>query len=141
LARRVRDDRMRACVEPSIARHVPRINVGPPEVAAAGLDVERQSVELHLAFGHIGDGNLHVNTLKAEAMPREEFLERAHRADDDLFALVQAHQGSVSAEHGIGLLKKNTLHYTRTEREMELLRALKKAFDPHGLLNPGKIFD
>jgi glycolate oxidase subunit GlcD len=92
-------------------------------------------------FGHIGDGNLHVNTLKPDAMDRDEFLKRAHEADEDLFELVKKHQGSVSAEHGIGLLKKDALKYSRTPEEMSLFRAIKRALDPNNLLNPGKVFD
>ncbi len=92
-------------------------------------------------FGHIGDGNLHVNALKPESMSRDEFLDRAHAADKDLFALVQHHHGSISAEHGVGLLKKDSLEFSRAPLEMELMRSLKKVFDPNGLLNPGKILD
>lgn len=92
-------------------------------------------------FGHIGDGNLHVNALKPDEMSREEFLKHAKDADKDLFALVQKHHGSVSAEHGIGLLKKEALHYSRTPAELAVLKQLKQVFDPAGLLNPGKIFD
>jgi glycolate oxidase subunit GlcD len=92
-------------------------------------------------FGHIGDGNLHVNTLMSEGMEREEFLKRAKAADHDLFELVRRHQGSVSAEHGIGLLKKEALRYSRTPAELALFRSLKLALDPQNLLNPGKVFD
>jgi FAD/FMN-containing dehydrogenase len=92
-------------------------------------------------FGHIGDGNLHVNTMKPESMDREVFLKRCHEADAHLFSLVKKYQGSVSAEHGIGLLKKDALAYSRTPKEIELFHAMKKVFDPQGLLNPGKIFD
>jgi FAD/FMN-containing dehydrogenase len=97
-------------------------------------------IELHL-FGHIGDGNLHVNALKPDSMSREDFLARAKKADADLFALTTRHQGSVSAEHGIGLLKKEALAYSRTPAELAIFRGLKNALDPAGLLNPGKIFD
>jgi FAD/FMN-containing dehydrogenase len=90
-------------------------------------------------FGHIGDGNLHVNALKPDEMSREEFLKHAKDADRELFALVQKHHGSVSAEHGIGLLKKEALRFSRTPAELEIFRQLKKVFDPQGLLNPGKI--
>lgn len=96
--------------------------------------------EIYL-FGHIGDGNLHVNTMMPKGMDREKFLHSCHEADRDLFSLVQKYHGSISAEHGIGLLKKEWLKYSRTEPEMVLLRSLKKAFDPQNLLNPGKIFD
>jgi FAD/FMN-containing dehydrogenase len=92
-------------------------------------------------FGHIGDGNLHVNTMKPEAMEKELFLKKCHAADEHLFTLVQKYHGSVSAEHGIGLLKKDALRFSRTPAEMVIFRALKKSLDPAGLLNPGKIFD
>jgi len=92
-------------------------------------------------FGHIGDGNLHVNVMKPDAMPKEEFLARAHESDAGMFELVRKHQGSISAEHGIGLLKKDFLSYTRSPAELAALRALKIALDPQGILNPGKIFD
>lgn len=92
-------------------------------------------------FGHIGDGNLHVNVMKPDAMPKEEFLAHAHASDEAMFELVRSHHGSVSAEHGIGLLKKDALRYSRSPAEMALLRAVKATLDPSGILNPGKIFD
>ena len=92
-------------------------------------------------FGHIGDGNLHVNVMKPDALPIEEFRARTQAADRDLFALVQKHHGSISAEHGIGLLKKPYLSYSRAPAELALLRTVKRALDPKGILNPGKIFD
>lgn len=92
-------------------------------------------------FGHIGDGNLHINVMKPEAMPIPEFRAATKAVDRDLFALVRKHRGSVSAEHGIGLLKKEFLSFTRSAREIELFRATKKVFDPRGILNPGKIWD
>jgi FAD/FMN-containing dehydrogenase len=92
-------------------------------------------------FGHIGDGNLHVNVMKPDALDKDAFFATTHDLDRHLFELVRAHDGSVSAEHGIGLLKKGWLEYTRSATEIELMRALKKVFDPNGILNPGKIFD
>ncbi|MEZ4301777.1 MAG: FAD-binding oxidoreductase [Polyangiaceae bacterium] len=92
-------------------------------------------------FGHIGDGNLHVNVMKPDDMDRETFLARTHEADHDIFTLVKKHHGSISAEHGIGLLKKEYLPYSRTPEELALLCGLKRLFDPKGLLNPGKILD
>ena len=90
-------------------------------------------------FGHIGDGNLHVNILKPDALDQAAFLARTHAVDLDLMALVRAHGGSVSAEHGIGLLKKELLGFTRGAAELELMRKLKGVFDPAGILNPGKV--
>ena len=91
-------------------------------------------------FGHIGDGNLHVNLLKPEAMSVQDVVAHTAGADQALFALVQRHGGSISAEHGIGLLKKPYLKYTRSEPEIAVLRAVKAALDPRNILNPGKIF-
>lgn len=92
-------------------------------------------------FGHIGDGNLHINFLKPEKMDRDAFYKSCAQIDERMFTLVQKHKGSVSAEHGIGLNKKDVLHYTRTPEEIDYMRNIKKAFDPNGILNPGKIFD
>ncbi|MBX7114024.1 MAG: FAD-binding oxidoreductase [Myxococcaceae bacterium] len=90
-------------------------------------------------FGHIGDGNLHVNVMKPEQLTKEAFWEKTHEADEQLFSLVKKYHGSISAEHGIGLLKKPFLHYSRSDTELALMRALKAAFDPLGILNPGKV--
>jgi FAD/FMN-containing dehydrogenase len=92
-------------------------------------------------FGHIGDGNLHVNVMKPAELEKAAFLGRVKDADRDLFDLVKAHGGSVSAEHGIGLLKKPWLGWTRSPVEIAAMKAVKKALDPRGVLNPGKIFD
>lgn len=91
-------------------------------------------------FGHIGDGNLHVNLMKPESMPVEEFKTICAQADSNMFGWIKKYQGSVSAEHGIGLLKKHLLAYSRTETEIEYMKSMKKLFDPKGLLNPEKIF-
>ena len=90
-------------------------------------------------FGHIGDGNLHVNIMKPDGISKDEFLEKTHEVDRDMFGLVRSHKGSVSAEHGVGLLKKEWLEYTRSPAEIALMRHLKAMLDPKGLLNPGKV--
>ncbi|MCM2277034.1 MAG: FAD-binding oxidoreductase [Oligoflexia bacterium] len=95
-------------------------------------------MEIYL-FGHIGDGNLHVNTMKPASMDRPDFIEKCHAADQDLFALVSKYRGSISAEHGIGLLKKEALGYSRSPAEIALMRAIKGILDPQGLMNPGKV--
>jgi len=92
-------------------------------------------------FGHIGDGNLHVNVMKPDDLDVAAFRARTAAADRDLFTLVQRHGGSISAEHGIGLLKKPYLGYSRTPDEIAVLRAVKQALDPQRILNPGKILD
>ncbi len=90
-------------------------------------------------FGHMGDGNLHVNVMKPESMDRAEFLATTKRLDPQMFELVKRHHGSISAEHGIGLLKRDYLSYSRSPAEIALLRGLKATLDPRGILNPGKI--
>jgi FAD/FMN-containing dehydrogenase len=92
-------------------------------------------------FGHIGDGNLHVNVMKPDGMDRAAFLAKTSEADHAIFTLVQKHHGSISAEHGIGLLKKDYLGYSRAPAELALMRAIKRALDPQGLMNPGKVLD
>ncbi|HEY3592665.1 MAG TPA: FAD-linked oxidase C-terminal domain-containing protein, partial [Polyangiaceae bacterium] len=92
-------------------------------------------------FGHIGDGNLHINVMKPDAMEMAEFLAKTKEADHEMFRLVKAHHGSISAEHGIGLLKKDYLGYSRSSEELDVLRSVKRALDPLNLLNPGKIVD
>jgi FAD/FMN-containing dehydrogenase len=92
-------------------------------------------------FGHFGDGNLHVHALKPAAMSDEEFLKQNHAVEKDLYSLTQKFHGSVSAEHGVGLIKKNDIGYTRTPSEVAILKSLKKMFDPMNLLNPGKVID
>jgi len=92
-------------------------------------------------FGHIGDGNVHVNILKPNAMEKSEFIAICHEADKTLFAIVEKYEGAVSAEHGVGLLKKEALHFSRSAPEIELMKTIKRAFDPDGILNPGKVFD
>ncbi|MBT6489415.1 MAG: FAD-binding oxidoreductase, partial [Deltaproteobacteria bacterium] len=92
-------------------------------------------------FGHVGDGNLHLNVLKPDAVSKEDFLNTCRNAEPAIFELIRSYQGSVSAEHGIGLLKKKALPYSRTATELALFRGMKTVFDPKGLMNPGKILD
>jgi FAD/FMN-containing dehydrogenase len=91
-------------------------------------------------FGHIGDGNLHINILKPKDMSTEDFLKECKKVDEIMFAMIEKFHGSVSAEHGVGLTKKPYLSHTRSEHEIELMRKIKKVFDPDGIMNPGKVF-
>lgn len=98
------------------------------------------SVEL-VVFGHLGDGNLHLNWLKPDNHSVDEFKKICKQGDDSIFSLVRKFNGSISAEHGVGLLKKDYLQYSRTSTELSLMRQIKATFDPIGIFNPGKIFD
>jgi FAD/FMN-containing dehydrogenase len=92
-------------------------------------------------FGHIGDGNLHLNILKPEGMAKAEFFARCREVNRWVFEAVARHGGSISAEHGVGMTKKEFLGYTRSPEEIEYMRGIKRAFDPNNVMNPGKIFD
>lgn len=92
-------------------------------------------------FGHIGDGNLHINILKPRDLAMPEFVKRCQQVDQLLFKHIQSFGGSISAEHGVGLSKKPFLQYTRSTSEISYMKAIKSAFDPNNIMNPGKIFD
>ena len=92
-------------------------------------------------FGHLGDGNLHINILQPKNLSHENFLNQCEQVNDFLFELVGKYQGSISAEHGVGLLKKPYLKYSRSSEEITIMKEIKKVFDPDNILNPGKMFD
>jgi glycolate oxidase len=104
------------------------------------VDMLRERYRLRIpCFGHVGDGNIHVNIM---VMPDDEGeIARAHEAEGDLFRGVVALEGSISGEHGIGFAKKKYMALELSETEIALMRRVKAAFDPHGILNPGKMFD
>ena len=89
-------------------------------------------------FGHAGDGNIHVNIMVEPGDP--EGLARAHEAERALFEGVVALEGSISGEHGIGFTKAPFLRLELSADEIALMKRVKRAFDPHNILNPGKIF-
>ena len=90
-------------------------------------------------YGHIGDGNLHLNILKPDNLDGEAFYELCHAISPKLYELVATYHGSISAEHGVGLLKRDFLKYSRSASEIDLMRALKGVFDPNQIMNPGKL--
>ncbi len=92
-------------------------------------------------FGHIGDGNVHLNILKPESLSIDQFREQCGEVSKWVFEIVQRYGGSVSAEHGVGLLKKEYLEYSRSPLEVDIMKQIKRVFDPAGIMNPGKIFD
>jgi len=91
-------------------------------------------------FGHIGDGNLHINVLRPAEMSEADFIAQCEHVTKLLADTLQRHGGSISAEHGIGLVKRAYLGSTRSEAEIALMRGVRQVFDPNGILNPGKLF-
>ncbi len=138
---------LRESISESIAPRLPYKNdlsvviSALPEFLAAADDLVRASYpgwEV-LWYGHMGDGNLHLNVLAPDGVSREEFLAHCDRMTERMSALVDRFGGSVSAEHGVGLLKRKVLHHSRSAAEIAAMREIKKAFDPNGIMNPGKL--
>ncbi|MDT8322011.1 MAG: FAD-binding oxidoreductase, partial [Xanthomonadales bacterium] len=90
-------------------------------------------------YGHIGDGNLHMNILKPRDLDLAEFESRAHDISERTYALTDELGGSISAEHGIGLLKRPWLDRVHSSAAIDFMRGIKRVFDPAGILNPGKL--
>lgn len=90
-------------------------------------------------FGHIGDGNLHINILRPEAMAIDAFRLACERVNTLVFDLLRQYRGSMSAEHGVGLLKRDYLDVTRSAEEIAVMRGIKAVFDPNQIMNPGKL--
>ena len=86
-------------------------------------------------FGHIGDGNVHI-IVNIGPETRDLHLE----IDEIVYRLIQELNGSISAEHGIGIMKKQFLEYSKSDPEIQLMKTLKQTMDPHGILSPGRIF-
>ncbi|QLC72870.1 FAD-binding oxidoreductase [Pseudomonas sp. LPB0260] len=93
-----------------------------------------------LWYGHIGDGNLHLNILKPDALSKDEFFAKCATVNKWVFEVVQKYNGSISAEHGVGMTKRDYLGYSRSAAEIGYMKAIKAVFDPNGIMNPGKIF-
>jgi FAD/FMN-containing dehydrogenase len=92
-----------------------------------------------VAFGHLGDGNLHYNLSKPVREENGDFIARTPEVNRIVHDLVHAGQGSISAEHGIGQLKRDLLPLYKSPLELGLMRSIKHSLDPLGLMNPGKV--
>jgi FAD/FMN-containing dehydrogenase len=92
-----------------------------------------------MSFGHLGDGNIHYNVSQPIGMDKQAFLDLWEHMNDVVFAVVTRLGGSISAEHGIGRLKRQRLLQVKSPLELEMMRGLKRLLDPKGILNPGKV--
>ena len=90
-------------------------------------------------FGHLGDGNIHYNVSQPVGGNTADFLARWHEVNAVVFAIVLRMGGSISAEHGIGVLKRDELPDVKDKVAIELMRGIKAMLDPHGIMNPGKV--
>ena len=125
-------------------------NVDPAQVAqiaaqlgidpkAAGQIIERAMPGARpLPFGHFGDGNIHYNVSQPVGMDKDAFARRWWDISGPLYELVRSLGGSISAEHGIGRLKRDQLVTVKSPIEIEMMRQIKRTLDPQGILNPRK---
>ncbi|MEX2498453.1 MAG: FAD-binding oxidoreductase [Wenzhouxiangellaceae bacterium] len=137
----------REAISESIAGRTPykndlsvRISAVPEFLTALDRLVERHYPDFQVVwFGHIGDGNLHMNVLKPDDWSVDDFHAACNKLSPEVFALVGEFRGSLSAEHGVGLLKRDYLELIKSREEIGLMREIKRSFDPDGILNPGKL--
>jgi len=139
--------RWREAISESIAEHTPykndlsvRISAVPAFLRALDRLIGERYPDFRVVwFGHIGDGNLHMNVLRPDGWSVDDFRAVCEELSPSVFRIVGEHGGSLSAEHGVGLLKRDYLHLIKPAAEIELMRAVKGVFDPDGILNPGKL--
>ena len=115
-----------SCIAEFIARADAALRAAFPEVRI-------------ICFGHIGDGNLHYNQSRSDAQSNDEFIAQTGAVNRIVHDLVHGLGGSISAEHGLGQLKREEVLRYKSQTEMDLMRAVKQALDPRGLMNPGKL--
>lgn len=139
--------RLREGITESLAPHKPyksdvsvRISAVPAFMAEMEVLLSEGYPHFEVVwFGHIGDGNLHINVLKPADLDNARFVEQCEHVTTLLVDTLARHGGSISAEHGIGLVKKPWLGSVRSDAEIALMRAIKAAWDPKGIMNPGKL--
>jgi len=114
----------------SVPEFIARANEGVVKLMPGAIPV---------AFGHLGDGNIHFNLTQPPGADREQFLARWHEVNDVVHGVAMSFGGSISAEHGIGFMKRDELPHVKDKVAMELIRSIKATLDPLGILNPGKV--
>jgi FAD/FMN-containing dehydrogenase len=139
--------RLREGITESLASHKPYKNDVSVRISAVPAFMDEMQTLLAAEyphfdvvwFGHIGDGNLHINVLKPAGLDSAMFVEQCEHVTTLLVETLARHGGSISAEHGIGLVKKPWLGSVRSEAEIALMRGIKAVWDPNNIMNPGKL--
>ncbi|TDR39161.1 FAD/FMN-containing dehydrogenase [Tahibacter aquaticus] len=140
--------RLREGITESLAPHKPykndisvRIGVVPAFLQEMQELLTREYPQFDVVwFGHIGDGNLHINIVKPAEIDYAAFIAECERVTELMCEVLRRHGGSISAEHGIGLVKKAYLASARSVEEIALMRGIRAVLDPRGVMNPGKLF-
>ena len=140
---------LRELISETIAKETPykndisvRVSCLPQFIAEIEQTVSTYYPEFQLLwFGHIGDGNMHLNLIKPASWTKEAFVTSCNSLTHHVYQLVQKYHGSISAEHGIGTVKKTFLNYSRSQIEIDWMKQIKQVFDPDGIMNPNKMFD
>jgi FAD/FMN-containing dehydrogenase len=112
----------------------------PDFIRRAGISVNKVVQDIRpVAYGHIGDGNIHYNLSPPLGMTRASFLKYTNQLHSAVYDVVADFDGSFAAEHGVGIVKKDELVRYRSDTEVDLMRQIKHLIDPEGLMNPGKV--
>jgi glycolate oxidase len=117
---------------------VPTANM--PKLVVSAYDIARRFDLEVLNFGHVGDGNVHVTFLKPDGMSDDVWKRSLEKALEELYKITVQLEGNLTGEHGVGLKRKKYLSMFLQEKELALMRSIKRLFDPNNILNPGKIF-
>jgi len=116
------------------------VSLVPDMIERAGERLAERFPDVRIvAFGHVGDGNVHYNCSKSEAQDAKAFFAQAHEVNRIVYDVVASLGGSISAEHGLGVLKREEIKRYKAPLELELMRRIKATLDPAGIMNPGKV--
>ena len=116
------------------------VSLVPDMIARAGERLAERFPDVRIvAFGHVGDGNVHYNCSKSEAQDAKAFFAQAEEVNHIVYDVVASLGGSISAEHGLGVLKREEIKRYKAPLELDLMRRIKATLDPAGIMNPGKV--
>jgi len=112
----------------------------PAFLEKAGAEVLRIAPEARIvAFGHMGDGNVHYDIIGPDGAPQDALTDRRSDIENAVYDVIDSFDGSISAEHGVGRHRRDTLAKRKSPEELDMMRAVKAALDPKGIMNPGKM--